>query len=123
MAAAAQYRLTFRINPGWPRMALAEAWTQATHPDAKVRNGAQALRTAKLTCQATDYELPQGLDVLAAAHAELRQFKEAVSWERKALALLPTDSQPNIVQAIQDRLRLYEHRQPFRQQPQEGPPR
>jgi tetratricopeptide (TPR) repeat protein len=116
-AAKAQYQEASRLNPNWPRQALQEAWTRATHPEATARNGTQALRIAKQVCQATDYRMPMALDVLAAAHAELGRFDEAVTWERKALALVPRDAPPEAVKVFQERLRLFESRQPFRQQP------
>jgi tetratricopeptide (TPR) repeat protein len=113
--ASTQYDAAFRLNPDWPQSVLAEAWTLATHHDPRRRNGSQALRSARIACQATSYKLPQALDVLAAAHAELGQYEQAVSWERKGLELLPESSALDVVHALQERLRLYERRQPFRE--------
>jgi tetratricopeptide (TPR) repeat protein len=113
-AARVEYRETLLLNPIWPQLATQEAWRLATHPDAGSRNGAQAVRTARMACQATDYREPPALDVLAAAQAELGRFDEAAASERKALALTTSDTPPALVQAFRERLRLYESGKPFR---------
>jgi tetratricopeptide (TPR) repeat protein len=120
--ASTQYEVAFRLHSDWPQSVLAEAWTLATHPEPRRRNGKQALRSARIACQATGYQQPQALDILAAAHAELGQFDQAVSWERKALALLPDSVAPTIMSALQERLKLYERRQPYRETPAPGSP-
>ena len=114
-AAAEQYRVAFHLNPDWPKPAMAEAWRLATHADAQQRDGVQALRIAKIVCQATNYRSPQALDALAAAYAEKGKFEDAVKWERKVLELLPSDA-TKIADAVKQRLNLYERRQPFREQ-------
>jgi tetratricopeptide (TPR) repeat protein len=112
--AAAQYREATRLHPEWIEEAMAEAWQKATHPDAAVRNGVQALRLARQACQATGFRQPRALDVLAAACAEMKGFDEAVSFERQALTLMgaaPADVQ----REARERLALYEKRMPYRQ--------
>src|SRR5262249_24462858 len=89
--------------------------TLATHPEARRRNGQQALRSARIACQATDYKLPQALDVLAGAHAELGQFEQAVNWEQKVVTLLPEGVAPSLVSSLPERLRLYQRHQPYRE--------
>jgi tetratricopeptide (TPR) repeat protein len=113
-AASSQYDAALRLNPHWPQSVLAEAWTLATHPEPRRRNGMQALRSARIACQATSYQSPQALDVLAAAHAEAGQFEQAVSWQRKVLTLLPDNIASSAKTALQVRLQLYERRQPYR---------
>jgi tetratricopeptide (TPR) repeat protein len=105
----------FRIEPNWPQIAAQEAWEQATSPDAAQRNGQQALRAAKLACFGTDHQVPECLDILAAAYAELGQFQEAVTWARKALALLSPGPDSDRTRAIQERVHLYEKGQPYRE--------
>jgi tetratricopeptide (TPR) repeat protein len=113
-AAAAQYDAAFRLNPQWPQSLLAESWTLATHPDPHRRNGTQALRSARIACQASSFQVSQALDVLAAAHAELGEFEQAVRWQRKVLTLVPDNIAAAVRGALQERLRLYERRQPYR---------
>jgi tetratricopeptide (TPR) repeat protein len=114
-ASAEHYQAAFQIQAGWPQVALAEAWALATHPDDRRRNGALALRTAKLVCQATNYQMLQGLEALAAAHAEFGRFDDAVAGQREVVARLPRDIAPQIREAAQERLRLYQKQQPYRQ--------
>jgi tetratricopeptide (TPR) repeat protein len=116
-AARAEYREALRLNSNWPFVALQEAWKLATSPDAGGRNGARAVRTARIVCQATDYRVPPALDVLAAAQAELGQFDEAAASERKALELTTGDTPPAVVKAFEERLRLYKSGKPFRESP------
>jgi tetratricopeptide (TPR) repeat protein len=109
-----EYVAASRIYPAWTEAALQQAWNLATSADAKQRNGRQALRIAKQVCQATDFEAPQSLEVLAAAHAELGQFAEAVKWQRKTVSLLPADLSTDIRKGVEERLHLYEKHQPYR---------
>jgi tetratricopeptide (TPR) repeat protein len=113
--AAAQYREATRLHPEWIEEAMAEAWQKATHPDAAVRNGVQALRLARQACQATGFRQPRALDVLAAACAEMKGFDEAVSFERQALNLMGAGGPPEALREAQERLRLYEERKQYRQ--------
>ncbi len=116
-ASITQYEVANRLQPNWQQLAFAEAWALATHPDPKRRNGRQALRSARLVCQASRYQLPEGLEALAAAHAELGQFDQAATWEKKALALLSEGSAAGTVEAARQRVRLYESRQPYHEPP------
>jgi tetratricopeptide (TPR) repeat protein len=115
--AADHFAAAFRLHPDWPRPTLTEAWLQATHPDAQRRNGTQALRKATIVCQATEYKLPIALDVLAAAHAELGQFDQAVARAQAVLKLLPDGLEAAAVKAVKQRLSLYEQRRPYREAP------
>jgi cytochrome c-type biogenesis protein CcmH/NrfG len=63
-------------------------------------------------CEATEQSDPQALDVLAAAYAELGRFGDAAASARRALDR--AGGQPQLVQAIQERLKLYEDRLPYR---------
>jgi tetratricopeptide (TPR) repeat protein len=112
--AAQQFSTASRLHRDWPQALLAQAWLQATHPESRRRNGVQALRKATTVCQATDYRVPEALDVLAAAHAEVGQFDRAVEQARTALKLLPPDSDD--AKAIQERLRLYEQKKAYREE-------
>jgi tetratricopeptide (TPR) repeat protein len=112
-AAQAQYREALRRDPAWPDAANRSAWSLATHPNPRARNGAVALRLAQQICEATEYRQPNYLDTLAAAYAEEGQFEEAQSTARQALALAEK-SETALVGPIQDRVRHYAGRQPFR---------
>ncbi|MFL5341291.1 MAG: tetratricopeptide repeat protein [Gemmataceae bacterium] len=109
-----QYADASRLKRDWPQLAAEEAWVMATHADAKVRNGVQAVRLARQAAQATEYQQPRVLDVLAAACAETGRFDDAVKWEQQALDLLPGTAPPTVADELRERLVLYRHRQPFR---------
>jgi hypothetical protein len=96
-------------------MANQTAWTLATHPEPKFRNGTEALWLARQVCEATGHQRAEFLDTLAAANAEAGRFDEAVATGRKALARAQ-EGCPNLVPGIQGRFRLYESRRPYREE-------
>ncbi len=110
-AARAEYAESLRLDPGWPATLSRTAWSLATNPDAKRRNGRRALRLARQIEQVTSRSVAT-LDTLAAAHAENGEFTEAAALARQALAAAGT--QAGQAAQIQARLRLYESKRPFR---------
>jgi len=92
------------------------AWIRATHPDARYRNGPQAVKLAEQLCQATGRRNPTFLDTLAAAYAEVGRFDEAVATAAEALNILAaaTSDQGDLAAALRQRLRQYQARQPYR---------
>jgi tetratricopeptide (TPR) repeat protein len=109
-----EYAAATRLQSDWRRLAMEEAWQKATHPDAAVRNGRDAVRLARQVCQASSFHEAQPLDVLAAACAESGRFEEAVSLERQAIALMGGASAA-VQREARERLGLYEKRKPYRQ--------
>ena len=83
-----------KVAPNSVRALRERAWILATCPDAKVRNGEQAVSSATRACELTDWKDPHCLSTLAAAHAESGQFEEAVERQQKAIELL-TDKSPD----------------------------
>jgi tetratricopeptide (TPR) repeat protein len=113
-AAAASYRRAVDMDPQWPDEACQMAWGLATFPESRRRYGALAVRLARQACEATAYQRPEMLDVLAAALAETGKYDEAQTMERKALELLSRTNSAAQFQPLKERLALYEKRQPFR---------
>ena len=87
-----------------------QAWLAATSHNADHRNGADALRLAKQACEATDYRWWGGLKSLAAAHAELGEFDQALECAAKAIDLAP----PEEADSIAKQRRAYESRKAWR---------
>lgn len=91
------------------------AWLLATCLDSKVRDGKKAIEFALKSCELSEWKEPEAIDTLAAAYAEAGDFKRAVEFENKAIALMKPGSDD--VKAARSRLELYEHRRPYRETP------
>ena len=76
--AIAELRAMLRDNPEYPTAHNNLAWYLATAPDPTVRDGAAALEHARKACELTAWSKPLFIITLAAAHAEVGQFDEAV---------------------------------------------
>lgn len=64
------------------------AWTLATCPDDTVRDGRRALALASRLNAMAPHSVPY-VGTLAAAHAEVGEFSDAIRTQQEALALLP----------------------------------
>ena len=92
------------------------AWWLATCPDAKVRNGREAIKVAESLCQATDWNNAQALDTLGAAYAEAGQFGRATKMASRALALAKSRAEgAKLAREIDHRLGLYAASKPYHQ--------
>jgi tetratricopeptide (TPR) repeat protein len=121
-AARAEYREIARIDPGWLDRTRKTAWTLATHPNSRARNGIQALQLARLVCQAGGEQRLESLDTLAAAAAEAGQFDLAVTTARAALTrATAVKESADVMEKLRERLQLYEASQPFRDPAGGGP--
>jgi tetratricopeptide (TPR) repeat protein len=86
------------------------AWIRATCPDAKLRDGKQAVAAATRACELTGWKEPALLDTLAAACAEAGDFDAAVRWQTKAGALVHDAGSRSGFEA---RLALYRAKKPY----------
>jgi tetratricopeptide (TPR) repeat protein len=93
--------------PGEKSLNLRLAWLLASAPDAKVRNGAEAVRFAERLAKATDWRDPLILDALAAAYAEAGRMQEAVKQAVAALDLAESSGKVKLAQQIRERLQMY----------------
>jgi Flp pilus assembly protein TadD len=89
------------------------AWMLATHPDADVRNGAEAVRFAERACHLTANTNALILGTLAAAYAETERFTNAVTAAEKAVELAQAGGNIQFAAMIQQLLRLYRARLPY----------
>jgi tetratricopeptide (TPR) repeat protein len=114
-AADLVYRQGVSLDPTWLKSLNETAWRLATNADSRFRCGPLAVRLARQTCGATAEQDADFLDTLAAAYAEVHAFDKAVAPSRKALYLLRGSEYPQRLNAVQERLGLYQTGRPYRQ--------
>jgi tetratricopeptide (TPR) repeat protein len=85
--AIAHYRQALRLQPDSFEALNNLAWMLATQPDARLRNGQEAVQLATRACELTNYQNPIPLATLAAAFAETGRFEEAVAYAGRAIEL------------------------------------
>jgi Tfp pilus assembly protein PilF len=112
--AIADFETAVRLDPDEQQVHNNLAWLRATCPDARYRDGKQAVAEATRACELTEWQEWGVLDTLAAACAEAGDFDAAVKWQNKALELAGDDE--NIEEA-RARLELYETSMPYREEP------
>ncbi|MBX7166765.1 MAG: tetratricopeptide repeat protein [Pirellulales bacterium] len=91
------------------------AWLWATTPDQSLRNGKQAVELARRVCNAGKQTPATYLDTLAAALAETGDFESAISTARRAVQVALEEGNVALAAKIQDRVALYEIKQPYRE--------
>ena len=113
--AIAHYQAAIKLVPNNPSFLNNLAWLLATCPQARVRNGQQAVQLAERNCQLTDYEEPQLICTLAAAYAEAGRFEDAVAASERAHELALAVGQPALALQSQKLLQLFKAHQPYRE--------
>jgi tetratricopeptide (TPR) repeat protein len=109
-----EFRRALDLEPGLAAAANDLAWTLATCPDAKVRNGRQAVELAEKLCPA-DAQVPvEYLDTLAAAYAEVGRFGDAQKAASKAIARVDRAKNGAFFAELTARERLYKSARPYR---------
>jgi tetratricopeptide (TPR) repeat protein len=103
--------------PDSPSMLNDLAWLLATHPDAALRNGQEAVRAAERACAMTKRKSPRLLDTLAAAYAETGRFPDAISTAQEALALAQSSGDANAAGLGQNLLISFQANRPYHEYP------
>ena len=113
--AITHFRKAIQLKPYWSPVLNDLAWTLATHGDPNVRNPDEAVLLAQKACKLTKYEDWMLLDTLAAAYAAVGQFELAVKTEEKALSLAAMSNAKELVEGIENRVKLYRQAKPYRE--------
>ncbi len=107
---------------GHKRAAVAEQLARilATHPEAAFRNGQEALSWASEAVELTRSKSLECLDTLAAAHAELGQFEEAMRTAEEAVQRAKLSKNFDKAGTFLEHLELFSQRQPLRERKGDG---
>ncbi len=108
------YRASLEARPNEVLAANNLAWILATHPDAGLRDGAEARKWAQAACALTLNRIPPLLGTLAAAHAESGQFEQAIDISKKAISAARQFKKEDLAKRLTNRMMLYQKRKPFR---------
>lgn len=93
------------------------AWALATSPDAQVRDGERALALARRLVEESGGADPAYLDTLAAAHAEVGDFENAVRLARDAIARFDANGRrDSMPAAFSEHIALFESERPIREE-------
>lgn len=90
----------------------AYAWVLATHPQANVRNGAEAVTWAKRAVGANPS--PGVRDTLAAAYAEVGDWDHALEQQRRAVREAHANKSYGNATSLEEHLASFERHQPIR---------
>jgi Flp pilus assembly protein TadD len=108
------YRAVLKLSPGFVPSLAGLAWLLATHHDAALRNGEEAVRLASRAAELEPGN-PNVMNTLAAAYAEAGRFDEAVTVAEAAVKLAERMGMSDFARAVRSRLELYRQGRPFRE--------
>ena len=89
------------------------AWLLATCPDAGLRDGKRAVRSAEIACEKSKWKNASFIDTLAAALAEADDFDAAIEKEKRAFELASETERAE----FEHRLEIYQAGKPYRRRP------
>lgn len=89
------------------------AWIRATTPEAKFRDGPEAVRLAERACDLTHFKTAVLVGTLAAAYAESGRFEDAVTTAQQAAALAMDAGQNELAETNFRLAKLFRSGQPF----------
>jgi tetratricopeptide (TPR) repeat protein len=104
------YRQAIAIKPNYAAAYNNLAWVYATSIQKMYRSGQEAVHLATRACELTGFKNASMLDTLAAAFAEAGDFKSALIYQEKAIAMSEEKDQA----PLRIRLRKYQSGQAHR---------
>jgi membrane protease YdiL (CAAX protease family) len=118
--ARSDYEAAVQLDPGDAGALSGLAWILSTSPKAEVRNGRRAVALARKACEKSRWKSDDKLDTLAAAYAEIGDFVQAQSWQKRAIDAMRSSSEDEIKDE-RERLALYSAGKPYRDNPSDEP--
>ncbi len=113
-SAIIDYERAIELDPQNTHVYNNYSWLLSTCPDSRLRNGAKALKLALKAVELNPNEV-FFLDTLAAAYAELGNFKEAIKTVEEAIVLLKKDNNENLMNNLVPQLESYKAGKPWRE--------
>lgn len=113
--AVVELREALRVEPGRAAVLSNLAWLLAACPDAKVRNGTEAVKLAEQAVELSGRKDSIALDTLGAAYAEAGRFEDALRASEAALALASAQGDAAAAEAVRARMGLYRAGRAFRE--------
>ncbi len=107
------FSAALRLEPDNPDVLGKFAWFLATCPDRNFRDGKKALEFVKKAREINPGDHAWSFQVVAAVHAEIGNFPEAVQWQQRALD--KSTSAGKKLNELKERLKLYEDKKPYRE--------
>jgi len=109
--AIADYENAVKLKPDDASLLNNLAWVLSTSPKDELRDGKRSLELAKKACELTEYKEAYILSTLAAAHAELGEFDEALKLIDKAVEIGGENQPP----ALKKERESYQNKKPWRE--------
>ena len=115
--AITQWEASLQVDPNDGNARNNLAWIFATYPDDSIRNGRRAVELAQSASMLPGGDTPIVLRTLAAAHAEIGDFSEAIEIAQHAVELAESMGNYSLAQTLQHELDLYQQDKPYREPP------
>jgi len=113
--ASRHYREAIRLKPDWVEALNNLSWLLATQPEARFRDGQEAVALAARGVALTHTNDAKLLDTLGAALAEAGRFPEAADAARRAARLAQASGAGPLGREIEAHRQCYERGQPLRE--------
>ncbi|MGO8675085.1 MAG: tetratricopeptide repeat protein [Limisphaerales bacterium] len=112
--AVTNFQQVIKLWPDWPAGYNQLAWLRATHPQAEMRDGREAVRLAERACELAGGKVARFSATLAAAYAEAGRFQDATNTAERARAMALATGDKETAQAAEAQLACYRQQRPFR---------
>ena len=109
------YQRALELSPDFVGAMNNLAWLLATHPEAEVRDGAEAGRLAERAAELGERKHAFLMGTLGAAYAEAGRFEEAIKSAEVAIQLAERAGQTELAAKNKELLASYRERRPWRE--------